>query len=87
MGVPARLRYGFLVKVLLRNPRREVELPGPMTVSDLLTRLEINPETVIVIRGDTLLTRDQRVDDADSVELRPVISGGCDDVGGLGVGP
>ena len=66
------------MKVLLRNPRREVVLPGPMKVSRVLERLDINPETVIVIRGDTLLTKDEDVADGESIELRPVMSGGAD---------
>ncbi len=43
------------MKVLLRNPRRELEVPGPMSVSKLLARLELNPESVLVIQGDTLV--------------------------------
>jgi sulfur carrier protein ThiS len=65
------------VKVLLRNPRREVDVRGPMTVVSLLAHLELNPESVLVIVGDELVTRDARIDDADAVEIRPVISGGC----------
>lgn len=64
------------MKVLLRNPRRELEIPGPTTVEALLARLELNPESVLVIQGDTLVTRDARLADADSIEIRPVISGG-----------
>jgi sulfur carrier protein len=66
------------VKVLLRNPRREVEIPGPTTVAALLARLELNPESVLVIQGDTLVTRDARLADTDVIEIRPVISGGID---------
>jgi sulfur carrier protein len=65
------------VKVVLRNPRREVEMAGPLTVSTLLERLELNPESVLVIQGDTLVTRDARLSDADVVEIRPVTSGGA----------
>ena len=65
------------MKVLLRNPRRELELSGPTTVEALLGRLEINPESVLVICGDTLVTRDAELADADTVEIRPVISGGA----------
>ena len=65
------------MKVLLRNPRREVEVPGPLRVGVLLERLEINRESVLVIRGDTLVTDDAVLSDADLVELRPVISGGA----------
>ena len=65
------------MKVLLRNPRRELELHGPMTVGSLLERLELNRESVLVIVGDELVTHDIRLDDADAVEIRPVISGGA----------
>ncbi|MGH9038526.1 MAG: MoaD/ThiS family protein [Acidimicrobiia bacterium] len=64
------------MKVLLRNPKREVELPGPVRVSKLLEHLGINPETVLVIRNDTLVTHDEHLDEPDVVEIRPVISGG-----------
>jgi sulfur carrier protein len=64
------------VKVVLRNPRREVEIRGPLTVDALLQRLDLNPESVLVIDGDELVTRDARLDDATTVEIRPVISGG-----------
>jgi sulfur carrier protein len=63
--------------VVLRNPRREVEVPGPLSVSALLTKLEIVPESVLVIRGDTLVTHDARLLDDDHIEIRPVISGGA----------
>jgi len=65
------------VKVLLRNPRREVEVRGPITVMSLLERLELNPESVLVIVADELVTRDARLADTDAVEIRPVISGGA----------
>lgn len=65
------------MKVLLRNPRREVELSGPLLVSALLERLELNPESVLVIVGDELVTRDTRIDDDAQVEIRPVTSGGA----------
>ncbi|MEX2100258.1 MAG: MoaD/ThiS family protein [Acidimicrobiia bacterium] len=64
------------MKILLRNPRRELEMPGPTTVHALLQKLELNPESVLVIVGDELVTRDARLDDTASVEIRPVISGG-----------
>ena len=65
------------MKVVLRNPRREVDVSGPTTVNALLGRLDINPESVLVICGDTLVTRDAELTDTDTVEIRPVISGGA----------
>ncbi|MBV8691636.1 MAG: MoaD/ThiS family protein [Actinobacteria bacterium] len=64
------------MKVVLRNPRRELELKGPLRVHSLLERLQINRESVLVVRGDTLVTGDALLEDDDHVEVRPVISGG-----------
>ena len=62
--------------VVLRNSRREGTVAGGRRVKDVLRELDIVPETVLVIRGDTLVTADQVVGDADVIELRPVMSGG-----------
>ena len=60
----------------LRNPDRVVDVSGPKTVQDLLARLDIVPEAVLVIREATLLTRDERLSEEDELEVRPVLSGG-----------
>ncbi len=65
------------MKVLLRNPSRHLELPGPLRVHALLEKLDLNRESVLVIRGDTLVTGDALLEDGDTVEVRPVISGGA----------
>jgi sulfur carrier protein len=64
------------MKVLLRNPKREVNVAGNRRVKDILRELDILPETVLVIRGDDLVTADQVVRDDEVLELRPVMSGG-----------
>ena len=66
------------MKVVLRNPRREVEVPGNRRVKEVLRELNILPETVLVIRGDDLITADQQVHEGDTIELRPVMSGGSE---------
>ena len=65
------------MQVTLRNPKRVVEIPGPVRVHALLDRLELNRESVLVIRGDTLVPGDALLQDADDIEIRPVISGGA----------
>ncbi len=64
------------MKVLLRNPRRELEFQGPISVVRLLNKLELNRESVLVIRSGTLVPGDAMLADTDEVEVRPVISGG-----------
>jgi sulfur carrier protein len=64
------------VKVLLRNPRRELDIDGPVSVVSLLGRLDVNRESVLVISNGTLVAGDAVLDDTDVVEIRPVISGG-----------
>jgi sulfur carrier protein ThiS len=65
-----------VVEVKLRNPERVVRVEGPTSVSRLLKRLDIVPESVLVIRDATLLTSDEYIQDTDVVEIRPVLSGG-----------
>ena len=65
------------MKVKLRNPDRVVEVSGPATVAGVLKELDVVPEAVLVIRDATLLTRDERVNDDDELEVRPVLSGGA----------
>lgn len=65
------------MKVLLRNPARTLEVAGPVSIVALLQRLDLNRESVLVIRGGTLVPGDAMLDDDDEVEIRPVISGGA----------
>jgi len=65
------------MKVILRNPRREIEIAGKRRVKELLVELDLLPGTVLVIRGSELLTGDTVVGDDDVLEVRPVMSGGA----------
>ena len=70
------------VKVLLRNPRREVEVAGPVGVLPLLNTLGYRREAVLVIVDGALVTGDSIIPEGSEVEIRPVISGGA-----VGTGP
>lgn len=65
------------MKVKLRNPTRELEIEGPITVSDLLARLHMNREAHLVIEDGTLVPADKLLAAEATVEIRSVISGGA----------
>ncbi len=65
------------MKVLLRNPRREVDIDGRRSVNSLLAELDLPRESHLVIRNGTLVPGDAELSADDVVEIRPVISGGC----------
>lgn len=64
------------MKVTLRNPTRELEIDGPITVSTLLDRLDLNRESHLVIEDGTLVPNDKMLSPHAIVEIRSVISGG-----------
>lgn len=64
------------MRVMLRNPKREVQVAGGCSVNRLLDDLELSQEAHLVIRNGTLVPGDARLRDDDEIEVRPVISGG-----------
>ena len=46
------------MKVILRQPRREIEVEGVSKVADLFKQLDLVPESYLVIRDGELLTID-----------------------------
>jgi sulfur carrier protein len=64
------------MKVLLRNPKREIEVDGRRSVNALLAELGLPRESHLVIRNGTLVPGDAALASDDVIEIRPVISGG-----------
>nr|WP_277621167.1 MoaD/ThiS family protein [Thermus arciformis] len=56
--------------------RKEVEVRGNRPLREVLEELGLNPETVVAVRGEELLTLDERVGEEDTVEVLSAISGG-----------
>ena len=64
------------MRITLLPQRKEIDLPGRQRVSEVLRQLNMLPGTVMVIRGDELVTEQDFLDADDAVEIRSVISGG-----------
>jgi sulfur carrier protein len=65
------------MQIRLEPQGKQLTVSGRRRVGELVQSLGILAGTVMVIRGDELLTDDEYVDDTDSIELRAVISGGA----------
>ena len=65
-----------MIRVRLPQKKKELEVPGPRRVMDILADAGVRPTTVIVTRGKKLLTKDQRVEDGETVDVISVVSGG-----------
>lgn len=62
--------------VVLRNPRRDLELTGSRRVHALLAELGLSREAHLVICDGTLVPGDALLAADAVVEIRPVVSGG-----------
>lgn len=54
---------------------RKVRFSGK-TIREFLTQLKINPEVVLVVRKNEVLTEEELLHDKDVIELMSVVSGG-----------
>jgi sulfur carrier protein ThiS len=64
-----------MVKVFLEKEKRNQEVKAN-SVESLLSYLEINPETILVVKNDELLNLQDKLSDKDEIKILSVISGG-----------
>ena len=64
-----------IVKDERTNTNRNIEFEG-QTVTQLLKCLNVNPETVLVVKNSEVITEEETLEDNDTIELLSVISGG-----------
>jgi sulfur carrier protein ThiS len=64
------------MQIMLLPQRKNITLEGRRRVGDILRQLNLLPGTVMVIRGDELVTDQEFIEAEESIEIRNVISGG-----------
>jgi sulfur carrier protein ThiS len=64
------------MEILIEKTRKIVRLKFEGKVSSLLSKLKINPETVLVVREKELMTEEDYLQDKDKIRIMSVISGG-----------
>jgi sulfur carrier protein ThiS len=62
------------ITLILR--KKEYQLDGTLTVRQALEKLELSPETHLVVRNGELLNEREPLKNGDIVKVVPVISGG-----------
>jgi thiamine biosynthesis protein ThiS len=63
-------------KILRTNNTKEIDLKKDSTVNDLLEKLNLKPDTLIVMRNNTPIPIDDIINDGDKFEIIQVSSGG-----------
>lgn len=64
------------VSVSFAEKRKTVVMPEGARVIDVIGKMKINPETVIIRRGKDILLEEEAVRNNDSIEMIRIISGG-----------
>lgn len=63
------------MKVFVERLNKHLELEA-QTGNDLLEKLEISPQSVILVRNGEVILGDEKISSDDEIEILSVISGG-----------
>lgn len=63
--------------IILVLRKKEFSLEGTLTVREALEKLDLSPETQLVMRDGELLNEREPLKNGDQVKLVPVVSGGA----------
>ena len=64
------------MKIIMKRENETKELTGNKRVKAILRELDINPESVLVIKDGETLTPDTIIKDDEEIEILSVVSGG-----------
>jgi thiamine biosynthesis protein ThiS len=63
------------LKVFIEKEGKEKTVTAK-TVAEMLNKLDINSETVIVVSNDEVITEDAKLNEKDKIKILSVVSGG-----------
>jgi sulfur carrier protein ThiS len=63
-----------MIKVIFKDT--EWEIPGNITVRELMTSLGLNPQSVLAVKDGKLINNETRLGNQGEIRLISVISGG-----------
>jgi len=64
------------VHLTFKGKKRSLSVPDGAKVADILQKVEINPETVLVRRSGEIIPETEKLKNGDKLELLSVVSGG-----------
>jgi len=64
------------VKLLRTNEKKELQLEKKSTINDLLKKLDLKPDTVVVMNNDKPIPVDEDLTDEEELIILQVSSGG-----------
>ena len=64
-----------MVKVFIEKENKTKEA-NSLVVTEILKELNINPETVLIVKNNELLNLEDKLDKKDNIKLLSIISGG-----------
>jgi sulfur carrier protein len=73
--VPPKIKVRIKLRLIGRE-EREIKVRKGIRIIDLLRRLKINPETVVVRKNKEVCIEEERIEEGDYIEIISVISGG-----------
>lgn len=62
--------------IIIERERKTLKIRFEGTVKGLLAKLNLDKETVVVVRNGSIVTEKDKVKDSDSIKILSVISGG-----------
>lgn len=64
------------MKLVVNNQKMEISIEGEITINDLLKRLKLNRESVVVIVNNQIKVEEEKISNNDEVKIISAISGG-----------